>query len=63
MKTAATEKYAKLWNRVLTLDDNSARGLLCYLMGYCMHNEHFLKGVASGLPLYSTTKEEAEKEG
>lgn len=53
MKEETTEKYDELWNRMKTLDDTDSRSLLCYLMGFCKSNEHFLAGVESGLAEYS----------
>ena len=52
MEEDTTEKYDELWNRVKALDDRYAQQLLCYLMGFCKHDEHFLKGVEAGLALY-----------
>ena len=63
MKKVTTDKYDKLSDRVLALNYSSARALLCFLMGYCEHDEHFLAGVESGLALYSSTGEGAVKEG
>lgn len=47
-----TTKYDELWGRVRALDNSRTRELLCYLMGFCKHDEHFLAGVATGLPIY-----------
>ena len=50
------EKWDELWNRIKTLDDYYSRSLLCYLMGFCKYDEHFLEGVESGLATYSKEK-------
>ena len=63
MKIEMTEKYDELWDRVLALDYSPSRALLCFLMGFCKDDKHFLVGVRAGLVLYSPTKEEAVKEG
>ena len=57
-----TERYAKLWDRVKALDNDASRGLLCYVMGYCKHNEHFLEGVTSGLPEYEVATAQRAQE-
>ena len=56
MKEKTTEKYDELWNGVQALDSTSTRLLLCYLMGYCKSDEHFLAGVESRLAEYSREK-------
>jgi len=52
MNKETAKNYNKLWGRVRVLDADAVRGLLCFLMGYCKHTEHFLKGVETGLPAY-----------
>jgi len=49
----ATEKYDNLWDKVRNLDDSSFRTLLCFLMGFCKHNDQFLRGVEWGLATYN----------
>lgn len=49
------KNYDELWKEVKAIDDNISRRLLCYLMGYCQSNKHFLKGVEAGLVTYMVT--------
>lgn len=60
MKIEAPANYDNLWNRVLVLNYSHSRALLCFLMGYCYKDEHFLKGVEDGLIM---EEEAAAKEG